>query len=376
MARSGTQLYYVVSPAGNANYGDELIAATWLRHIHRVAPDAEVVVDCLDPVRAGDRLGALHPKARCVNTLWQLCLRSGSSNPREVVERVCSAVDDPGLVPDLAQGIGELRRADVVHIVGGGYLNSLWPQFMGVPAAVAAAVRHSGGRAAMTGQGLCPAVEGGAEQLRRCVADFDVVDVRDMPSAALLGSASFTHTGDDAMLGVAEHLRAAPHGTPQLMICVQSQLSEVESEPLLGFLASVVKAWGVDEVGLLECLPGGDQGIVTLAERMLPVVRRYGAEEVLAEGLPVSADQLWMSSRFHPHLVAAAGGAGGIALNIRPDYYGIKHQSLIEAGSGWSLLSEPMIPARPQAGGFGPERCAGLREAKLEVARSVYPPVC
>ncbi|MFI6346427.1 polysaccharide pyruvyl transferase family protein [Streptomyces sp. NPDC050560] len=374
MAGTSHQLYYVVSPAGNANYGDELIAATWLRHIHRVAPDADVVVDCLDPVRTAARLGALHPGVRCVNTLWQLCLRGGTSDVAEVVRRVRSAVDDPQLAGDLAEGIGEARRADVVHIVGGGYVNSLWPQFTGLPAAAAAAVAHSGGRAVMTGQGLCPAADGGGETLRRIAADFDVVDVRDAPSAALLGPVPATHTGDDALLGVADHLRTAPDDAPRLVLSIQSQLSEVESEPLLGFLAGVVKAWGVDGIGLLECLPDEDREILELAERMLPVARRYGVDEVLAEGLPVAADQIWISSRFHPHLVAAAGGAGGIALNIRPDYYGTKHQSLIDAGSGWSLLNEPMIPARPKSGGFSPERRAELHGAKLRLAESVYSP--
>ncbi|MEU0336013.1 polysaccharide pyruvyl transferase family protein [Streptomyces sp. NPDC006193] len=365
--------YYLVSPAGNSNYGDELIAATWLRHLQRAAPQAEIVLDCLEPLRSRERLAALHPRVRFTNTLWQLCLRIGSSDVRQVADRVRQVIDEPQLAADLAEGIADLRRSDVVHIVGGGYLNGLWPAFLGLPAAAAAAVRHSGGRAAMTGQGLCPAAPGSGEVLRALAADFDVIDVRDAPSAALLGPARTTSTGDDVFLSLGDHLYGAADGAPPVMISVQSQLSEVESEPLLGFLAGVVRAWGVEEVGVLECLPGEDDKILELAERILPVSRRYRLQEVLAGGLPVAPGQTWISSRFHPHLVAAAGGAGGVALNINPGYYGVKHTSLIEAGSGWSLLSEPMIPARPEPGGFAPQRRRELQEGKRRLAESLYP---
>ena len=33
--------YYVVAPVGHPNYGDELIAASWLRELAETAPDAE-----------------------------------------------------------------------------------------------------------------------------------------------------------------------------------------------------------------------------------------------------------------------------------------------------------------------------------------------
>jgi hypothetical protein len=366
-------LYYFVTPVGMCNYGDELIAMTWLRHVARVAPDADVVVDCLRPEETRKRLGEAHPRARFTDTLWQTCMRSGSSDVHHVAEAVRAAVDRPERAADLAEGLQVLRGADVTHIVGGGFVNSIWPALIGLPVGAAAAARHSGGRAVMTGQGLFPAAEGGDTLLRELAGDFDVIDVRDEPSAELLGLDKVTHTGDDVYLGLGGGLHRGDEDVPPVMVSVQSQLSDVESEPLLRFLAEVVRAWRVDEVGLLECLPDADREILELAEQILPVSRRYGVEDVLAKGLPVSPEQTWLSTRFHPHLVAAAGGAGGIALNIKPDYYGTKHASLIKAGSGWSLLSEPMIPARPKSGGFGEERCAELRAAKRAVADRIYP---
>ncbi|WP_410631145.1 hypothetical protein [Amycolatopsis sp. cmx-4-83] len=40
---------------------------------------------------------------------------------------VAAAVRDPGLAPRWDAGIELLGRTDVVHVIGGGYLNALWP---------------------------------------------------------------------------------------------------------------------------------------------------------------------------------------------------------------------------------------------------------
>jgi hypothetical protein len=372
MAAPNRPMYYLISPAGMGNYGDELIAITWLRYMADVAPDAEVIVDCLRPEEARRRMADLHPHVRFTDTLWQACIRIGSADVHEVASTIRGAVDDPGCAFDLAEGLDTLRRADIVHIVGGGYVNSIWPALIGLPAGAAAAVRHSGGRAVMTGQGLCPTAAGSVALIRELSGHFDVIDVRDDPSAELLGLEQVTQTGDDVYLGLGSHLHRTGESAPPVMVSVQSQLSDVEAEPLLLFLAEVLRFWRASDVGLLECMPEEDSEILDLAEKILPVCRRYEAQDVLANGLPVLPDQVWLSTRFHPHLVAAAGGAGGVALDIKSDYYGTKHASLIKAGSGWSLLSEPRIPAKPRSGGFSEERRAGLRAAKREVADRIY----
>lgn len=373
MTAANRPLYYFIAPAGTPNYGDELIAMTWLRHVAQVAPDADVVMDCLRPESARKRMADLHPNLRFTDTLWQSCIRNWTASVRDVTDNVTKYVDDPERAGDLAEGLETLRHADVVHLVGGGFVNSIWPAFMGLPAGAAAAVRHSGGRAAMTGQGLFPAADGGEEVIREITGGFDVIDVRDEASVALLGRDTVTHTGDDAYLALGPGLFRKDEEVPQVMVSIQSMLAEVEPEPLLRFLVEVVKAWRADSCGIIECMPDDDKEILDLAETILPVSRRYDVDDILANGLPVAPGQSWLSTRFHPHLVAAAGGAGGVALNIRPDYYGTKHNSLIKAGSGWSLLNEPMIPARPKPGGYGEERCAELRAAKREVADRIYP---
>ena len=43
------QLIYLVAPTGFPNFGDEYIAAAWLRTLARRRPGARVVLDCPNP---------------------------------------------------------------------------------------------------------------------------------------------------------------------------------------------------------------------------------------------------------------------------------------------------------------------------------------
>jgi hypothetical protein len=92
------------------------------------------------------------------------------------------------------------------------------------------------------------------------------------------------------------------------------------------------------------------------------------------EGFPARPGQTWITSRFHFHLLAAACGAEGTALEVSPDYYRVKHQSLLEAGTGWSVTptggTEPYAPARSHA---FPATAARLHRTKLREAEELYP---
>lgn len=366
---------YLIGPAGIPNYGDELIAATWLRYLADAAPDADVFLDCMDPGKAADRLKGLHPRVRFHSALWQLCLRLWSPDPAVTATAVAAAARDPSGHPDLADAAGELRRARVVHLLGGGFINSVWAPFAGLLAGITAVTGGSGARAAMTGQGLWPPA-GRPDLVRSLAEGFDVVDVRDAASAELLAAGSAAHSCDDVFLDVGPRLYR-DSGAPEVMLSPQSLLSGVRPDELAGFFARVARAWGADgeQVGLLECAPDQDVEVLALVRSALPGARTFTMAHVLEHGLPVATGQAWLSTRFHPHLVAAAGGASGVALTIHPDYYGTKHRSLTSAGSPWRIVdaSEGLdVPDRPTAGGYSPETLAGLRAAKRAVAERIY----
>jgi polysaccharide pyruvyl transferase WcaK-like protein len=365
-------LYYIVAPTGAPNYGDELIAATWLSHLAGLAPDADVVLDCLNPVGIAEPVRRAHPRLRPTTALWPLCFRHwelGADNavPIETIVRdpSKSTVD----IDDLLHSLELLRRADVVHILGGGFLNRIWPGFAGLLAGAATAAQVSGGTAAMTGQGLVPVVDGRREQYAELLGRFDVVDVRDTPSAEFAGPGA-TCSGDDVFLSPVPG--SGWDHVPEMMVSVQSQLSGLATADVVDLVAKTAAEWATTDIGLLECVPGEDRELLELVERAVPTARRFPVHETLARGLPVAPGQCWLSTRFHPHLVAAVGGAAGVAVNINGDYYGTKHRSLIERGSGWTLLDTPSVPPRPQGGGFTADALAALRAGKRAVADRIY----
>lgn len=374
MASRPAPTLYLVATTGHPNYGDELIAATWLKYLARTAPDSEVWVDCPNPGPSEVLLGHLHPHVRFTDTFWRLCWEAPSDSPWEVASFVQHAINNPGMAPHWVAGIELAARVDLVHVIGGGFINRIWPRHIGLLAASVAAVRRSGGRAVMTGQGLWPTAEDTDALLRTLLSQFEIIDVRDEPSAELLRSASqVSATGDDMFFGVADELFRTDD-TREFMVCLQSDLLDVTLPALAGFLLDTLRAWDVrsDQVGFVEGIPRVDREVYALVEHDLPGARFYPFSEIIDSGLPVTPEQRWLSTRFHVHLMAAAAGASGVAVSINSGYYTNKHRSLLARGSGWALSEGLRIPELPDTGGFDPAVLRKLQEDKANLARLIY----
>ncbi|NKY57244.1 polysaccharide pyruvyl transferase family protein [Nocardia flavorosea] len=366
-------LYYLAGPAGHPNYGDELITAGWLNYLAETAPEAEVWVDTHSPGPAQVLLGALHPRARFTDTLWRLCWEAPSDDPWQVASWVRRAVADPGLAPRWDRGIALLRRADVLHLLGGGYINRIWPRHIGLLAGAAAAARASGARCAATGLGLFPEPEGAAELVRATAAEFAIADVRDRASADLLGT---TPGVDDAFLAQPK-LRTSEDDPPEVMLCLQGDQVDIGIDALASAVLRILRAWQVppERIGVVEAIPGADRKVFDLIEHQLPGARFYPFVDIWEHGLPATAGQTWLTTRFHMHLVAATAGATGVAIPISADFYATKHRSLIELGSGWTMLDDlDQVPRRPAGSGSDAAVAEAARRAKLTFARAVYAP--
>ncbi|MFT4128160.1 MAG: polysaccharide pyruvyl transferase family protein, partial [Gordonia sp. (in: high G+C Gram-positive bacteria)] len=381
-------ILYLVAPSGYPNYGDELIADTWLRYLARVRPRARVILDCHSPGQAALLLRGAHPRVEFTDTLWQLSLHAPEENADAPWEWVCRAVTDLGVAPRLGFGVEVLHQASTIHFLGGGYVNSVWPQHVSLFAAGAAVGRRTGARVVATGQGLIPLPDGPAgDVVRRAAQEFTVFDVRDEASARAVPG-RVRHSGDDAWLalhrGAAQRYRPAGQPDPDgVVLCLQSDLTESFRGPAaagVAALADLVRdtldAWAVpgDRVTVVEGIPGHDYEVPhRLGDRLdgatvLPFV------DVWRRGLPAGAGQTWISTRFHPHLMAAAAGDPGIAIAAMPGYYSTKHRSLADAGSAWTLVDDGReIPDRPVAGGFAPGSVDRAVAAKRAIAGEIYP---
>lgn len=369
----GARSLYLVAAAGYPNYGDELIAAQWLRYLARSEPEAEVWVDCHNPGGAQLLFQGLHPNVHFVDTLWQLGWAAPSDDPEEIADFTRRAVQRPGFgMPRRSLGIELLHRVDSFHAVGGGYLTAIWPRHLSILAAGATLAEDFDVRCAATGLGLMPA-PGEPSLLDKLAAGYDVLDVRDAESRALFSRQDVSVSGDDTLIDMGEHLYDR-HESTSLMLSFQTDLVDAGLEAIVDSTLRTVEAWGVDssKIGYVEAIPKVDRLVYDMLQPSLPDMRFYPFSEVWREGLPARRGQRWLTTRYHVHLLAAAAGAWGVAFPVKPGYYDVKHQSLIKAGSRWSL-AEPGQPASQSHGeaGFG-RSLDRLVAAKQEVAGRLY----
>lgn len=389
----GREVVYLIAPSGHPNYGDELIAAAWLRYLARARPHALVVLDCHTPGQASVLLRDCHPHVMFVDTAWRLAIEAKNREPHESEELLDRVVEEPGRACLIADGIDLLRRASSVHLLGGGYLNSIWPHHLGLLRLARSAARVSGAQLFATGQGLMPV--GDITEVAKSLTEFSVFDVRDDDSARAFG---LPKTGDDAWLAVPGAMnRTDARATADIydttseaarrdvVLCLQSDLvsgTDAGAETSVG--ACVVKlldAWGVtgDQVAVVEGIPGSDRIVFDHIAQRLDGSVMVPFTSLWRDGLPARPGQTWISTRFHPHLLAAAAGASGVALSGRTGYYDTKHRSLTDIGSRWSLLaldapeSLDDILQRPNAGGIPKEVVDQMITRKRELAAQLYP---
>lgn len=85
----------------------------------------------------------------------------------------------------------------------------------------------------------------------------------------------------------------------------------------------------------------------------LRVIRDHGWEPVLFplqnlidHGFPARSGQRWLSTRYHPHLLAAARGCSGTFIPVKPGYYDVKHAAVLRMGSRWTqtTIGDSLIP--------------------------------
>ncbi|WDF33953.1 polysaccharide pyruvyl transferase family protein [Arthrobacter agilis] len=376
---------YLISPAGHPNYGDELIAAAWLRHLATSRPEDEVWLDCPNPGLATELFHGIHPGLRVTNTLWRACWEAPSDDPAVVMAHVAGLVTHLGS-PAFDLGLERLRQVDTLHFLGGGYLNDLWPIHAGLVAGAVAAKALSGARLVGTGLSLVPILRSSADDgassgapFLDLLQTFDHLSVRDEPSAQAAGT---TLGLDDAFLGVEEQLtRGLARGGADLMVCLQSDLQTPEHRARVIESVERTVSRARDEgrtIQYVEAIPGIDRPAYDALSHLIDPDCFVPFISVWREGIPLRPDQTWLTTRFHLHFLAAAAGASGTAIGVRDGFYDIKHQSLIALGSGWtyrdsSAGGDIALPDHaPAAARFTSERRTRA-DSKRREADALYP---
>lgn len=336
-------------------------------------------LDCPEPGTASSLFSGIHPQFRATNTLWRSCFEAPDQSAQGVWDYVEKLVTHGG-TPMYDVGLMTLGRADSIHLLGGGYVNGVWPDHVGLVSGMLAAARLNGCRLFGTGLGLLPLPDN-VTQLKDAFSTFDSLSVRDSGSAAGIG----VELGlDDVFLGLPKELERSRSPIVEarakdVMLCIQSDMADEETfAKLRKKLRVVVEAALVKgmTVGYVEAIPGSDRRMFDALDGLIPEENFVPFVHVWNDGLPVRRGQSWYTSRFHPHMVAAAAGATGVAIGILDDYYDIKHQSLVDLGTGWTYASASADDALPEpTGDAGFEaKALNLTARKRTESLSLYPP--
>lgn len=366
---------YLVSAGGQPNFGDEFITRAWLDWLAEHQPNREVWLDTIEPGRASHLFRDTHPLLKTTNTLWH-ATHTGPSDVEEAAARMRALIRDLGS-PRYDLGLRDLRGMGSIHLLGGGYMNAIWPENFGVIEALVTLKSDFGVPIFATGQGLLPHEGPTVDRLRERLHEFDHVEARDAESARAFG---VPHGLDDAFLAFANArpIYAPPEGLPSTMVLVQGDIDDPEQDLRLDRAVQQFMAeHTAGDVGFAEGIPPEDfrraQAFVEDSAPFFPFMRIWD------EGFPAREGQSWLTTRFHFHLLAAAAGAKGTIVNARPGYYDIKHESLQELGTGWTTW-EPAedddarggtVPIGTNDPGF-PARAKEFGLHKAELAARLY----
>lgn len=375
---------YLIGSSGVPNYGDELILALWLRFLAFTRPTQPTWVDVIDPGVSSVLLAKAHPRAIATDTLWRIA-RQCAEAPVELQDTAAERFVSQLGTPKADAGLALLKEVASIHLVGGGYLNSVWPTNGLVASLAGHAAQAAAVSAWATGQGLAPMDDAMALRLATALSRFSLVESRQPDLDSRLSAEGVRLGADDAFLGF--HPRLAELWSdrrqvqpPAFMVLLQGDLDQPDDRAALIELALDElrsAGWRGEPVGLVEAMPPEDAWPRTYLDAAGVDHVFYSFLDLWQHGLPVRADQYWVSTRFHFHLLASGIGAAGTAISLSQDYYLPKHSSLTELGSGWRIVDTEgtQLTARSAADTARfPERALDLGRQKWTLATQLYPP--
>jgi hypothetical protein len=349
---------YLVGEPGLPNYGDDLIASQWLRYYRRHQPTRPIAVDAMEAGRAASYLWRFHPRVFVTDTLARIA--SGRqfwppTNEAYEAQWILNDLNSSARRPEFSAGLNFLHHAvDAVHVMGGGYISGEFPGTLG-RALILPWARGRGLPAVATGLGVTPVRDAQARLLQEALSGPRVA-VRDAPSQALLPEA--TLLPDDVFVnGLAGVYRRPPAGV-KYWVAIQADMWTEEPEELFAHVVAVLTRWGArrgDRIGVVECFPRVDGAVAQALEAAGFATAFFPILDLLLKGFPAGEGQVWLSTRYHAHLLAAFAGARGAFLTVDEGYYSPKHEVVRRLGSGWT---------RTAIGGDIPEPGPGVAHAR------------
>ncbi|MFK4206320.1 polysaccharide pyruvyl transferase family protein [Acinetobacter junii] len=340
---------YLVCTSGFPNFGDEVILISWLKKITKIHPKCTIWIDSPNPNNVSFMLEGYNFNVRSINLLWGYCFRNYRNNQKiKKLFRTEEVIDFSTFLKNVEEEIKLIGQDDfflndlfnsinIIHILGGGYINSMWPASYGLLVACSELKKKYNMKIVMTGAGLMPAVD--KKSIEKYLVVFDFIEVRDN-SSSLTYDLSLGY--DDAFIMVNNYNNNNNKEIPDVMVCVQSDLIDHGLyNKIISLLRERLKNHKENKlrIGYVEAIPRFDKLAFDSLSDFISEEDFFSAKETIHYGLPVKRNQIWYTTRFHHHLIAASGGASGVTLSLMPNYYDIKQKSLLDLGTGWAYFS-------------------------------------
>ena len=225
-------------------------------------------------------------------------------------------------------------EVEIFHLHGGGYLNSIWPKNAFILGFALALKKRFGTRLYGTGLGVLPlpAPTGtNATLIAEVMSAFEFIETRDLESFNYIKS----HGGEaDVIFGLDDcflHTRTLSPAEKR-----QGRWLHLSDFTTSGFIEEILAIVDrtnscFDQIVFWECI-SRDGECASALKRHGADIRILRVDELVNEPLPVAVNDVMMTARFHPHLLAARLGAQGF-FRTDKSYYDIKHRSLVISGS-------------------------------------------
>ena len=341
-------MIYALGGSGVPNYGDELIAKYWLNIIRDRFPEKRMVLECTSPSVSTLNLQPENWKASHVSFIKSIASERAAPDFWGNVERGYKFIHRKGFQRMVRMsGLEEaIAGAEVFHLIGGGYINQNWPH-TGFLLGFAGSLRSQfGTRVVGTGLGIMPISpppNAHRRMFRRVLDGFEFLESRDAEGANFLVS----QTG---LSGVARHglddtfimpARSSPNTTGARKLHISCFLQGKNLAELISCLADrksdIAKQFS--EVVFWNCAPHRDHQAATAFRELFPEMKELSLWELIGD-FPVSSQDFMITTRFHPHLLAARAGASGYFVESGGAYYQTKHGSVLELGSPFRPISD------------------------------------
>lgn len=324
-------MLYLIAGNGAPNFGDELLVKVWLKFYRDSGYTGSIIVDG----KGADSTRRLLREFENVEFRQTFIPRHKDGMEGNYLTFASSGIEFAKNNIEAFQGV------KAIHLLGGGYTNSSWPNVMRLLGATAEISRHFGIPLVGTGLGFDPFLPMDAATRKiwsEIVGQFSFLECRDLNSwSKLMEVTEGKHWGlsyglDDAFLYPVDR---APHLGRWL------HLSGFSEEGIFGpsgrdLLPSLMEHF--DKTVFWACTKT-DSDLLKKLNEDFPQIERISNFQLIREGVPVEKNDFMLTSRFHPHLLASRLGLVGY-YSYYSAFYKTKHEMVADLGSAFRKIEK------------------------------------